>query len=297
MNMASYHTSSLAHTPASVMVISPSRICEIPEQTPANIQFSDLPGELHNKIYSHLIALLPRTIDVAVARANSRIVLEKHGVPPIPHAPFPLLSGLPGMVYVSRRVYREFVPLLVRSISFHLFSSPDIRYLSRFLFSKSLPWTSPLFCHIRHLEFPTYTTRADAPCLIAHYMQFARLCISLHSITLSFSTLDLLKSHFPNPVIRNGPRRSKTVQEVAAAYELATLHLLPKLTRVSMRCYANHLSNPPSVLDDPLQTFWDVGDWLVQGWRGVRGVRGVVPHTVGLVDGSLAAFQLVVQRG
>ncbi|KAJ4352060.1 uncharacterized protein N0V89_007406 [Didymosphaeria variabile] len=251
--------------------------------------FEGLPGELRNYVYHLLFADCPTTL----ALRENRL----HNLTAVPDRK-PYLKLLPGLAYTNRGVYNEIATVFLQDRTMEISVLADLYYLEDVL--EQLPgqkgWNS-----VKCMEFTRFADLATSPARTRELFDCIARCRNVEQLTLQIK-LDLL--HMPEHgaayrqlAFLNGTPGVKTPEQVAANYELDLLFDLPRLRKLTMICEW-HRDGPVRCTPRTMATFWDLQDWIAQGFTtkadNIKEVFKLLPFND---SKQLGAWTVRLQRG
>ncbi|KAL1596409.1 hypothetical protein SLS60_009055 [Paraconiothyrium brasiliense] len=221
------------------------------------VNFEELPGELRNCVYHFLFADRPTTL----ALRDNRL----YNLTAVPNRK-PYLKLLPGLAYANRRVYNEIATFLLQDRTMEISVLADLHYLEDVL--EQLPgqkgWNS-----VKSIKFTRFADLATSPARTRELIDCMARCRNIEQLTLQIK-LDLL--HMPEHgaayrqlAFLNGTPGIKSSEQVAANYELDLLFDMPRLQKLTMICEW-HREGPVRCTPRTMATFWDLQDWIAQGF-------------------------------
>ncbi|KAJ4299666.1 hypothetical protein N0V90_004912 [Kalmusia sp. IMI 367209] len=250
--------------------------------------FENLPGELRNQVYRLLSMGSDRNMVVWDNRVyNTTAVPDR----------ISLFKSLPGLAYVNRRTYVEFVAWLLSNKSLEIHILDDLRYLEDTL--EWLPdyqgWDS-----VKNLKFTLFSDLATSPARTRELYDCVARCCNIQELTLQFK-LDLLHMPEHDPAYRqfaflNGGPGIKSSEQVALNYELDSLLDLPHLRKLTMICEW-HRNGPVRCTPRTMATFWDLQDWIAQEFSKINNVTDTVKSLPFDDPKESGAWTVLIKRG
>lgn len=223
----------------------------------ANPTFTKLPGEIRNHVYRALLAGRPKTMMLRDNRLYNMTAVPDRK---------PFFKLLPGLSYANRQMYYELSSLLLEEHTMEISLLADLHYLEDAL--ELLPgqkgWSS-----VRSVKFTRFSDLATSPARTRELFDCMARCRNIEQLTLQVK-LDLL--HMPEHcaayrqlAFLNGTPGVKTPDQVASNYELDLLFDLPRLRKFTLICEW-HREGPVQCTPRTMATFWDLQDWVAQGF-------------------------------
>jgi hypothetical protein len=208
---------------------------------------------------------------------------------------FKLLSGL---AYANRRMYNEIATFLLENQAMEISVLDDLYYLEDAL--EQLPgqkgWNS-----VRSIKFTRFSDLATSPARTRELLYGISRCRNIEQLTLQVK-LDLLHMPEHDPAYRqlaflNGTPGVKSPEQVAANYEFYLLFDLPYLRKLTMICEW-HREGPVRCTPTTMATFWDLQDWIAQGFATQADNTEAVFKSLPFNDPKkMGAWTIRVKRG
>ena len=212
---------------------------------------------------------------------------------------FPLVAFLPGIAYLSRSVYNEFVPSVLRRVRLDITSAPDVAYLENFL--DSLPiengWEKVL--NLALLDMVDITR---SPGRASEVMDMVTRASALQVIVLNFKLQDLyLPPGWPDlprcseeaAAYTRNPVRIANARYLLNECMVYRLLNLSKLQRVVFIIHHGHFAHTPHSIG----ILSDLGDLLKGAFENVPGVPSVYREDMEIRGPNMSVVALIIRRG
>lgn len=226
-----------------------------PQSNPVSC-WDKLPGEIRNRVYQ-LVAGDFAMLDLYGNRVRNMTAIRDRQA---------YLKLFPGLAYMNRTTYNEFSTFLLENKILKIHTLEDLRYLEYALdhLPREKGWNS-----VKNMHFSRFSDLATSSARARELFDFMMRCHNIEELTLQVK-LDLLHIPDGSSALRqlaflNGTPGIKSPQQVAETYELNLLFDLPHLRKLTMICKW-HSGCPIPCTPLTMITFWDLQDWVAQGY-------------------------------